>query len=81
VGNVEKAVKDHFYSSKQSLGSGSIRCFVNSEFDKLGLRVGEKQLLKADQNIGKNPCFKCSRILILQNSNTLSQILHKPSIW
>jgi peptidyl-prolyl cis-trans isomerase D len=31
-----------------------------SEFDKLGLRVGEKhilEILKADQNIGKNPMF------------------------
>jgi peptidyl-prolyl cis-trans isomerase D len=33
---------------------------LTSEFDKLGLRVGEKHLLevlKADQNIGKNPLF------------------------
>ena len=33
---------------------------LTSEFDKLGLRVGEKHLieiLKADQNIGKNPIF------------------------
>ena len=33
---------------------------LSSEFDKLGLRVGEKHLLevlKADQNIGKNPMF------------------------
>ena len=33
---------------------------LTSEFDKLGLRVGEKHLLevlKADQNIGKNPMF------------------------
>jgi peptidyl-prolyl cis-trans isomerase D len=37
---------------------------LTSEFDKLGLRVGEKHLmevLKADQNIGKNPMFfECS---------------------
>jgi len=33
---------------------------LTSEFDKLGLRVGEKhiiEILKADQNIGKNPMF------------------------
>ncbi len=33
---------------------------LSSEFDKLGLRVGEKHLLevlKADQNIGRNPMF------------------------
>ena len=33
---------------------------LTSEFDKLGLRVGEKhimEVLKADQNIGKNPTF------------------------
>ncbi|TRX02470.1 peptidylprolyl isomerase [Flavobacterium gawalongense] len=33
---------------------------LTSEFDKLGLRVGEKhilEVLKADQNIGKNPLF------------------------
>jgi peptidyl-prolyl cis-trans isomerase D len=33
---------------------------LSSEFDKLGLRVGEKhiiEILKADQNIGKNPMF------------------------
>ena len=33
---------------------------LTSEFDKLGFRVGEKHLLevlKADQNIGKNPMF------------------------
>nr|WP_314897372.1 peptidylprolyl isomerase [uncultured Flavobacterium sp.] len=33
---------------------------LTSEFDKLGLRVGEKhilEILKADQNIGKNPLF------------------------
>ncbi|HEX9151198.1 MAG TPA: SurA N-terminal domain-containing protein, partial [Flavobacterium sp.] len=33
---------------------------LTSEFDKLGLRVGEKHLLevlKADENIGKNPLF------------------------
>jgi peptidyl-prolyl cis-trans isomerase D len=32
---------------------------LTSEFDKLGLRVGEKHLLavlKADPNIGKNQC-------------------------
>ncbi|SHM06884.1 peptidylprolyl isomerase [Flavobacterium xinjiangense] len=33
---------------------------LSSEFDKLGLRVGEKhilEVLKADENIGKNPLF------------------------
>ncbi len=33
---------------------------LSAEFDKLGLRVGEKhimEVLKADQNIGKNPLF------------------------
>ena len=33
---------------------------LSSEFDKLGLRIGEKhilEVLKADQNIGKNPMF------------------------
>lgn len=33
---------------------------LSSEFDKLGLRVGEKhiiEILKADQNIGQNPMF------------------------
>ena len=33
---------------------------LSGEFDKLGLRVGEKhilEILKADQNIGKNPMF------------------------
>lgn len=33
---------------------------LTSEFDKLGLRVGEKhiiEILKADQNIGQNPMF------------------------
>lgn len=33
---------------------------LTSEFDKLGLRVGEKHIIevfKADQNIGKNPMF------------------------
>jgi peptidyl-prolyl cis-trans isomerase D len=33
---------------------------LTSEFDKLGLRVGEKhilEVLKADQNIGKIRCF------------------------
>jgi peptidyl-prolyl cis-trans isomerase D len=33
---------------------------LTSEFDKLGLRVGEKhimEILKVDQNIGKNPMF------------------------
>jgi peptidyl-prolyl cis-trans isomerase D len=33
---------------------------LSAEFDKLGLRVGEKhilEILKADQNIGKNPMF------------------------
>lgn len=33
---------------------------LTTEFDKLGLRVGEKhilEVLKADQNIGKNPMF------------------------
>ena len=33
---------------------------LTSEFDKLGLRVGAKhimEVLKADQNIGKNPLF------------------------
>ncbi|KDN54798.1 peptidylprolyl isomerase [Flavobacterium seoulense] len=34
---------------------------LTSEFDKLGLRVGEKhiiEILKADQNIGQNPMFQ-----------------------
>jgi peptidyl-prolyl cis-trans isomerase D len=34
-------------------------CMLTSEFDKLGLRVGEKHLLavlKADPNIGKIQC-------------------------
>ena len=33
---------------------------LTSEFEKLGLRVGEKhtmEVLKSDQNIGKNPLF------------------------
>jgi hypothetical protein len=66
------------------LGSGSIRCFVDPEFDKLGLRVGEKHLmevLKADQNIGKNPMFLNAAGILITKFNTLSQILHKPSIW
>jgi peptidyl-prolyl cis-trans isomerase D len=58
---------------------------LTSEFDKLGLRVGEKHLmevLKADQNIGKKSCVLNAAGILMQNSrNTLSQILHKPSIW
>jgi hypothetical protein len=42
------------------MGSRGFDCFIDSEFDKLGLRVGEKhilEVLKADQNIGKIRCF------------------------
>ena len=37
---------------------------LSDEFDKLGLRAGEKHIietLKADQNIGQNPMFKNER--------------------
>jgi peptidyl-prolyl cis-trans isomerase D len=42
------------------MGSRGFVALLTSEFDKLGLRVGEKhilEVLKADQNIGKNPMF------------------------
>jgi peptidyl-prolyl cis-trans isomerase D len=45
---------------------------LTSEFDKLGLRVGEKHLmevLKADQNIGK--IYVLNAAGILQNSRIL----------
>jgi peptidyl-prolyl cis-trans isomerase D len=62
VGNVEKsgqgitstAAANRVWDQEVSVA------LLTSEFDKLGLRVGEKHLmevLKADQNIGKNPMF------------------------
>jgi hypothetical protein len=39
---------------------------LTTEFEKLGLRVGEKHLLevlKADQNIGGTIIFKCCRCI------------------
>jgi peptidyl-prolyl cis-trans isomerase D len=58
---------------------------LTSEFDKLGLRVGEKHLmevLKADQNIGKKSyVFECSGNFDIAKFKEISQILHKPSIW
>jgi peptidyl-prolyl cis-trans isomerase D len=41
---------------------------LTSEFDKLGLRVGEKHLLavlKADPNIGKNPMFLNAAVCLI----------------
>jgi len=62
VGNVEKsgqgitstAAANRVWDQEVSVA------LLTSEFDKLGLRVGEKhimEVLKADQNIGKNPMF------------------------
>ncbi|MFT5714923.1 MAG: peptidyl-prolyl cis-trans isomerase D [Flavobacterium sp.] len=62
VGNVEKsgqgitstAAANRVWDQEVSVA------LLTSEFDKLGLRVGEKHLmevLKADENIGKNPLF------------------------
>jgi hypothetical protein len=39
------------------------------------------EVLKADQNIGKNPMFLNAAGILITKFNTLSQILHKPSIW
>jgi peptidyl-prolyl cis-trans isomerase D len=62
VGNVEKsgqgitstAAANRVWDQEVSVA------LLTGEFDKLGLRVGEKhilEVLKADQNIGKNPLF------------------------
>jgi peptidyl-prolyl cis-trans isomerase D len=64
----------HFYSSSNSrVWDQEVSvALLTSEFDKLGLRVGEKhilEILKADQNIGKNPMFlNTAGVLILLNS-------------
>ncbi|PRZ26513.1 peptidylprolyl isomerase [Flavobacterium granuli] len=62
VGNVEKsgqgitatAAANRVWDQEVTIA------LLSSEFDKIGLRVGEKHLmevLKADQNIGRNPMF------------------------
>ena len=62
VGNVEKsgqgitatAAANRVWDQEVTIA------LLTSEFDKIGLRVGEKHLmevLKADQNIGRNPMF------------------------
>ena len=58
---------------------------LTSEFDKLGLRVGEKhiiEILKADQNIGQNPMFLMQQecLIWLNLKNTLNQIQRKRNI-
>ncbi len=55
---------------------------LTAEFDKLGIRVGEKALLevlKSDQNIGKNPIFLNSAGILtkLNLKNISSQIRNK----
>ena len=62
VGNIEKseqgitstAAANRVWDQEVSIA------LLSSEFDKLGLRVGPKhimEIMKADQNIGKNPLF------------------------
>jgi peptidyl-prolyl cis-trans isomerase D len=62
VSNVEKSGQGitATQASTQVWDQEVTLALLTTEFDKLGLRVGEKHLLevlKADQNIGKNPMF------------------------
>jgi peptidyl-prolyl cis-trans isomerase D len=75
VGNVEKKrSRDHFTAAANRVWDQEVSGLLTSEFDKLGLRVGEKHLmevLKADQNIGKNPMFFNAAGILIQNSRIL----------
>jgi peptidyl-prolyl cis-trans isomerase D len=62
VSNVEKSGQGitSTEASKRVWDQEVSVALLSAEFDKLGLRVGEKHILdvlKADQNIGKNPMF------------------------
>ena len=62
VSNVEKSGQgiSSTEASRQVWDQEVTIALLSAEFDKLGLRVGEKHILdvlKADQNIGKNPMF------------------------
>jgi peptidyl-prolyl cis-trans isomerase D len=62
VSNVEKSGQgvSATEASRQVWDQEVTIALLSAEFDKLGLRVGEKHImdvLKADQNIGKNPMF------------------------
>ena len=62
VSNVEKSGQGitSTEASKRVWDQEVTVALLSAEFDKLGLRVGEKHILdilKADQNIGKNPMF------------------------
>src|SRR6187431_170574 len=62
VSNVEKSGQgiSSTEASRQVWEQEVTIALLSAEFDKLGLRVGEKHILdilKADQNIGKNPMF------------------------
>src|SRR5690606_29850741 len=62
VSNVEKSGQgmSSTEASKRVWDEEVTIALLSAEFDKLGLRVGEKHILdvlKADQNIGKNPMF------------------------
>jgi hypothetical protein len=58
---LKKVVKESLLQQQQlEFGIKRFLLLYCSEFDKLGLRVGEKhilEVLKADQNIGKKPMF------------------------
>jgi peptidyl-prolyl cis-trans isomerase D len=59
VSEVEKWSELLLLLLQLEFGIKSFYCILSSEFDKLGLRVGEKthsKVLKADQNIGKIRC-------------------------
>lgn len=62
VSNLEKSGQgiSSTEASRQVWDQEVTIALLTAEFDKLGLRVGEKHILdvlKADQNIGKNPMF------------------------
>jgi peptidyl-prolyl cis-trans isomerase D len=64
VSNVEKVLKELLQPAANRVWDQEVSvALLTSEFDKLGLRVGEKHLLavlKADPNIGKNNVLKRS---------------------
>jgi hypothetical protein len=63
---LKKVVKESLLQQQTRVWDQEVSiALLTSEFDKLGLRVGEKhilEVLKADQNIGKkSDVFKFSR--------------------
>jgi hypothetical protein len=59
---LKKRSRDHFTAAANRVWDQEVSvALLTSEFDKLGLRVKHlMEVLKADQNIGKNSCFECS---------------------